>query len=291
MGARGRGGGGDDAAPLCEMLRESLPGFKAILGLAGGVGAGKSTCRAWLAARGALCLDCDRLAHACYAPGGAAYPAVAALFPSALEAPGGPLDRRRLGELVFSDPAALAALNAAVWPALLALVQAELAAAGAAAAAVGGSGGGSGSGGLVGVVEAAILLEAGWGARMDGVWLLEAPREAALARLQGGRGLSAAAAEARVAAQPTAAARLASPAGASVTCVIGTGGTLAETEALYEAAWRDFLAKADAAAVHSQADSASAAAPTALAAPAAPPPPPPPPQQQQQPASGSTPAA
>ena len=90
--------------------------------------------------------------------------------------------------------------------------------------------------------------KAGGGARLDGVWLLEAPREAALARLQGGRGLSAAAAEARVAAQPSAAARLASPAGASVTCVIGTGGALAETEALYEAAWRDFLAKADGAA-------------------------------------------
>jgi dephospho-CoA kinase len=231
------------------MLRETLPGFRAVLGLAGGVGTGKSTCRAWLAARGALCVDCDRLAHACYAPGGPAYAAVAALFPSALEAPGGAVDRRRLGELVFGDAAARSALNAAVWPALRGMVVAELAAAAAAAGA---------EGGLVGVVEAAILLEAGWGAQMDGVWLLDVPREAALARLQGSRGLSAAAAEARVAAQPTAAERLASPAGACVTRVIDTGGEMAATEALYEAAWRDFLAQPRAAAAAAAAASGRA---------------------------------
>ena len=223
------------------MLRDALTGYKGILGLAGGVGSGKSTCLAWLASRGAICVDCDKLGHACYTPGGPAYLAVCALFPSALEAPGGALDRRRLGELVFADAAARSALNAAVWPALRGMLVEELAAQAAQRAAASGGGGQ----GLVGVVEAAILLEAGWGASMDAVWLLDAPREAALQRLEG-RGLSRAAAEARVAAQPTAAERLAGPAGACISSVISTSGELQDTQRLYEAAWAEFLAKAGA---------------------------------------------
>ena len=218
------------------LLRDLVPGYRAILGLAGGVCSGKSTCRAWLARQGAAAVDCDRLGHACYAPGGPAYAAVAALFPSAVDAPGGAIDRRRLGDLVFGDAAARAALNAAVWPALRALLLEELARLAAAAQP-------PPAGGLVGVVEAAILLEAGWGAAMDGVWLLDAPREAALARMEA-RGLPRAAAEARWEAQPSAQARLAGPAGASVSRVISSAARAEETEQLYAAAWGDFLAGA-----------------------------------------------
>jgi dephospho-CoA kinase len=218
------------------MLRDKLPSFKGILGLCGGVGSGKSTCRAWLASQGALCVDCDKLGHASYAPGGPAYAAVVALFPSAVDAPGGVVDRRRLGELVFSDPAARSALNAAVWPALFGLVAEELAALAAPRVA-------AGEGGLLGVVEAAILLEAGWAPAMDGVWLLDVPQEAAVERLVASRGLTQEAALARVAAQPTAAERLASPSGAAITQVISTGAPLADTQALYSAAWAEFTSK------------------------------------------------
>ena len=217
------------------MLREACSSYKLILGIAGRVGTGKSTCRAWLAARGAVAVDCDKLGHAVYAPEGPAYAAVAALFPSAVTSPRGPIDRGKLGALVFSDAAAMSALNAAVWPALRGMVVRALNEEAAAR--------GAGAGSLVGVVEAAILLEAGWGTSMDGVWLLEAPREALLVRLQG-RGLEGAAAEARVSAQPSAQERLEGPFGASVTRVINTGGALEETQAQYAAAWEGLLAKA-----------------------------------------------
>ena len=91
------------------------------VGLTGGIASGKSAVAARWRELGVPVLDADRLVRDLYEPGGAGAAAVAEEFgPELLDARGA-VDRRRLAALVFSDPAAVARLNARVHP----LVRAE----------------------------------------------------------------------------------------------------------------------------------------------------------------------
>ncbi|MEA2932700.1 MAG: dephospho-CoA kinase [Actinomycetota bacterium] len=84
-----------------------------VVGLTGGIGSGKSTVSAMLAERGAVVVDTDAVARRVVAPGGSAHDALVARFGAALAS-----DRRALAGVVFSDPSALADLNAVVHPAV-----------------------------------------------------------------------------------------------------------------------------------------------------------------------------
>jgi dephospho-CoA kinase len=86
-----------------------------VLGLTGSIGMGKSTAAATLRSLGLPLFDADRVVHRLLAPGGAAVAAVAAAFPATGIHSGG-IDRRRLGERVFGDRAALARLEAILHP-------------------------------------------------------------------------------------------------------------------------------------------------------------------------------
>ncbi len=91
------------------------------VGLTGGIASGKSAVAARWRELGVPVLDADRLVRDLYEPGGAGAAAVAEEFgPELLDARGA-VDRTRLAALVFSDPAAVARLNARVHP----LVRAE----------------------------------------------------------------------------------------------------------------------------------------------------------------------
>jgi dephospho-CoA kinase len=81
-----------------------------VVGLTGGIGAGKSTLAKLLAARGAEVIDVDALGRQVIAPGGSAEESVRARF--------GTTDRAELARLVFSDPSARQALEAISWPAI-----------------------------------------------------------------------------------------------------------------------------------------------------------------------------
>jgi dephospho-CoA kinase len=85
-----------------------------ILGLTGSIGMGKSTAAAVFRRLGVPVHDADAVVHALLAQDGVAAPAIAAVFPGALR--DGRIDRRRLGDRVFGDPAALAALEAILHP-------------------------------------------------------------------------------------------------------------------------------------------------------------------------------
>lgn len=98
----------------------------------------------------------------------------------------GSIDRRRLGAIVFRDPAALRRLEAAVHPATIAEVARRIDRAGEP---------------LV-VVEAIKLIEAGMHRGYDALWVVTAPRQVQIARLVAGRGLTEAEAAQRVDAQP-----------------------------------------------------------------------------------------
>jgi dephospho-CoA kinase len=87
-----------------------------VAGLTGGIASGKSTVSALLAGFGAQVIDADRLAHAAVAPGAPAFEGVLAHFGRGILAPDGAIDRRRLADIVFGDPAERKRLEAIVHP-------------------------------------------------------------------------------------------------------------------------------------------------------------------------------
>ncbi len=89
-----------------------------VVGLTGGIGAGKSTAAGMLAERGAAVIDVDALGREVQMPGGRAVDAVLAEFGPAVEGDDGGIARPALAQIVFADPAALARLTAIVHPAI-----------------------------------------------------------------------------------------------------------------------------------------------------------------------------
>lgn len=86
------------------------------VGLTGGIGSGKSTVARRLAALGAVVHDSDVIARAVVAPGTEGLDAVAARFGAGVIAADGSLDRAALGQVVFADPRARADLEAITHP-------------------------------------------------------------------------------------------------------------------------------------------------------------------------------
>ena len=80
-----------------------------VIGLTGGIASGKSTVGKLLVARGAAVVDADQLARKIVEPGQPALVEIIARFGAGILTSEGTLDRKRLGAIVFSDPAALAA--------------------------------------------------------------------------------------------------------------------------------------------------------------------------------------
>ena len=93
------------------------------IGLTGGIGSGKSTVATALAALGASIVDTDAIARSLTQPGGAAIAAIAAQFGAEFVDASGALDRSRMRELAFADPAARQRLEAILHP----LIRAETA--------------------------------------------------------------------------------------------------------------------------------------------------------------------
>ena len=157
------------------MTRSSMP----VIGLTGSMAAGKSTVARHLAKLGAYVADADQAARRVVLPDTAG--------PGILR-PDGALDRPALSAIAFGDAAALADLNAITHPRIRAEMEAELSKARA-------------RGMQAAVLDAALLLEAGWQDLCDEVWLVTAPEEARLNRAMARDGLSHEAAQARMAAQ------------------------------------------------------------------------------------------
>ena len=192
-----------------------------VIGLTGGIGSGKSTVSGMLADLGARVVDADKIGHFVYRPGSEGFRAVVEAFGREVVAADGTIDRARLGAIVFSDPEARARLNAIVHP----RIGAELAARIAAARD-------DGYDGPV-VVEAAILIEAGWRAIVDQLWVVSVKRETAIARVVGSRNLSHADVERRIDTQLSDAERR-----RQADVVIENDGDLDALRAQVEAAWR-----------------------------------------------------
>ncbi|MGH7895895.1 MAG: dephospho-CoA kinase, partial [Candidatus Binatia bacterium] len=130
-----------------------------LIGLTGGIGSGKSTVTAILVGLGAHVLDADKIGHEVYLPGTEGFRRVVEAFGGEIVASDGTIDRQSLGARVFADPAALRRLNALVHPLIGDEIRRRVAAAYGAAD------------GWPIVVEAAIMLEAGW-RFFDQIWVV-----------------------------------------------------------------------------------------------------------------------
>jgi dephospho-CoA kinase len=199
-----------------------------LIGLTGGIACGKSTVLAMLAALGARTIDADRVTHQLQAPGTPVYQQILAAFgPEILAGEGGPIDRRKLGAIVFADEARLRQLEQIVHPAVRAAIRAFLAQLAATA----------GERRPIAVIDAIKLIESGWAAECDQVWVVTCPEAQQVARLMTTRGMSAAEARQRIAAQPPQESRL-----ERASVVIDNGGAQEATRAQVEAAWQGVLA-------------------------------------------------
>jgi dephospho-CoA kinase len=86
------------------------------IALTGGIATGKSHVRAAFEQLGVPTIDADVLAHGAVAPGSAGLSAVVARFGSGIVDAAGVLDRKKLGAIVFADPAARMDLEAIIHP-------------------------------------------------------------------------------------------------------------------------------------------------------------------------------
>jgi dephospho-CoA kinase len=96
------------------MQRAASPAQR--IGLTGGIGSGKSTVASMLAALGATLVDADAIARQLTAAGGAAVDDIASEFGAAVIGADGAMDRDKMRQLAFSDPAARQRLEAIIHP-------------------------------------------------------------------------------------------------------------------------------------------------------------------------------
>lgn len=135
-----------------------------VIGLIGGIGAGKSTAGRCLAARGGAVIDCDKLGHDALA-----LPTVVerlvARWGETVGNPDGTANRRAIAGIVFDDPNERTWLESVVFPVIAGITNELIARANDHPAA------------KFVVLDAAVLLEAGWGDRCDRILYIDAPRE------------------------------------------------------------------------------------------------------------------
>lgn len=89
-----------------------------VVGLTGGIGSGKSTVSALLAAKGAVVVDADAMVRDQQRPGTPVFDAMVERFGPRIVAADGTLDRAVVADIVFADPQALSDLNDIVHPAV-----------------------------------------------------------------------------------------------------------------------------------------------------------------------------
>jgi dephospho-CoA kinase len=201
-----------------------------VIGLTGGIGSGKSTVAQMLREQGAVLLSADATGHEVYAPGQPAWQEIVDAFGRDVVAGDGTIDRKKLGAIVFADPAELQRLNAITHPRMKDMMRGKLEAE-------------ASRGARVAVLEAALLFDAGWDDLTDEVWVTLAPPEVAAQRTAERSGLSLAEARARIDAQMSNEERV-----ARSQVVIDTDCPLERTRRQVEEEWRRLVARLEASA-------------------------------------------
>ncbi len=159
-----------------------------VVGLTGGIGCGKSEAAKYLSSLGAKHIDADAISRALTAEGGAAIPELRRIFGAEVFRADGNLDRRALGDLVFSDVASRRALEGVIHPLVQRRVMDEIAAASAA-------------GVKVTILDVPLLFETGMDVLCDETWTMSVPDRVQVERVRVRDGMTEAQARSRIAGQ------------------------------------------------------------------------------------------
>lgn len=160
------------------------------IALTGGIACGKSTLAKFLRELGIRLLDADDVVHELEAPGGVAVPAIVARFGAGVRAADGSIDRPKLADLVFSNPAARHDLEAILFP----LVRSRLQVFTSPSARCGHPP-------PLSIAVIPLLFESHWEGDYDTILAITSPLECQIHRMMRTRGYSRVQAEARLAAQ------------------------------------------------------------------------------------------
>ena len=191
-----------------------------VIGLTGGIGTGKSTVSRVLAGLGAVIIDAALVGHEVYKPTNPAWKSLTRIFGSEILLPDNQVDRQKLGDIVFHDPAAMTKLNAIMRPEIRNFLIERLEKA-------------LDQGEKVAVLDSATLIDAGWTALTDEVWLVIAPKNMIIERLRERDGLSDDAISARLASQLSNEEQL-----SHVDQLIENNGTLTELTTAVKELWK-----------------------------------------------------
>jgi dephospho-CoA kinase len=191
-----------------------------VIGLTGGIGTGKSEAARLLKAQGAALVGADELGHEAYRPQSRGWHQVIEAFGPEVLTSSGEVDRQTLGKIVFADPAKLEALNRIVHPIIGEAIRDQI---GVLAQ----------KGTAVVVVEAALLLEAGWDVHVDEIWVTLAAEDEAVARVVSRGRLNEEEARVRVGSQMAQEDRV-----KRASVVIDNNGSLEELQGRIASFWR-----------------------------------------------------
>ncbi len=161
-----------------------------IIGIVGGIGAGKSTVvRLISEAAKAYIINADEIGHLILKKGQVGYKPVVDYFGAAILDEDGEINRKTLGEIVFSDPEKLHQLNQISHPLIYEYIKAEM-------------------NGIIQqgkyeyiIIEAALLVEGDLVDLVDEVWGVYAPKEIRIQRIKRRNGLSTEEANKRISCQ------------------------------------------------------------------------------------------
>ena len=188
-----------------------------VIGLTGGIASGKSTLSQYARARGAHVIDADLLGHRAYEPGTACFDAVVGEFGRDIVGEDGSIDRRVLGSKVFAEGSSLKRLTDIVWPAIKEMARTEIEDVKRHEPQ------------RTIVLEAAVLLEAGWQDFVDEVWVAVVDVETAITRTMARDGIDRGAVKSRIDAQISNEERI-----AAADVVFDNSGTETELQAAFE---------------------------------------------------------
>jgi dephospho-CoA kinase len=190
-----------------------------VVGLTGGIGSGKSTVSALLAAKGAVVVDADVVVHELQRPGTAVFEAMVDRFGNGIVAADGSLDRSAVADIVFNDPDALADLNGIVHPAVGAEIVRRMDELSTTDAVV--------------VLDVPLMVESARGYPVAGLIVVDVDPDVAVRRLVEKRGMREDDARARIARQASREERR-----ARADVVIENSGSLDDLAAQVDRAWR-----------------------------------------------------
>jgi dephospho-CoA kinase len=195
-----------------------------VVGLTGGIGSGKSAVGRLFEQLGIAVIDTDAIAHQLTTPGGAAMPAIRAIFGDAVATADGALDRAAMRAIVFADPPARKRLEGILHPMIREESERRLA----------------GADSPYAILMVPLLVESGsYRERVDRIAVVDCDVETQIARVMQRNGLARAEVERILAAQATREQRLEAAAD-----VIDNDRSLADLEPQIERLHASYLALA-----------------------------------------------